>query len=60
MYNSSGKSPAANVLVIGADHFGLTLANIAKQYGAEVRVFDRRDALKHTIIRSGFKPIEFT
>lgn len=59
LLNSAGRSPAAEVLVIGADPLGLTLANIAKQYGANVQVFDRRDALKHTIRKAGFTPIEF-
>lgn len=59
VYNSTGRSPGANVLVLGADHLGLTVASIAKQYGANVKVYDRRDGMKHTIKRSGFTPIEF-
>ncbi|EAS01032.2 NAD(P) transhydrogenase subunit beta (macronuclear) [Tetrahymena thermophila SB210] len=59
VYNSTGRSPGAHVLVIGADHLGLTVASIAKQYGSIVRVYDRRDGLKHLIKKSGFIPVEF-
>lgn len=47
------------MLVIGADQLGLSAASVAKQAGANVKVFDKRDGLKSIIKRSGFSPVEF-